>query len=116
MDIVRVAIVGRADGDDGLEGGRPARRNLKSIEAAPGDSHHPDDAAAPGLRGQPRDHLDAIVLLLLCVLVEQQATRFAATTKVDANAGVAVAGEIRMRLRVALVGPVALAVREIFQD
>src|SRR5262249_23526328 len=49
VDIVRVAIIGRADGDDGLEGGRAARRNLQSIEAAPGDSHHPDDAAAPGL-------------------------------------------------------------------
>src|SRR5262249_17741942 len=112
MDIVRVAIRGRADGDDGLEGRRPARRNLKSIEAAPGDPHHPDNAAAPGLRRQPRDHLDAIVLLLLCVLVEQQATRLAATSKIDANAGVAVAGQIRMRLRVPLVGPVALAAGE----
>src|SRR6266702_2353603 len=116
MDIVRVAIIGRADGDDGLEGGRAARRNLKSIEPAPGDSHHPDDAAAPRLRGQPRDHLDAIVLLLLCVLVEQQATRLAATSDIDANAGVAVAGQIRMRLRVALVSPVALAIGKILQD
>ena len=91
MHIVRVAIIGRADGHDGLEGGRAARRNLKSIEPAPGDSHHPDDAAAPGLRRQPRDHLQAIVLLLLCVLVEQQAFRLAATSDVDANAGVAVA-------------------------
>src|SRR5438128_10200774 len=105
MDIVRVAIIGRADGDDGLECRRAPCRNLKSIEAAPGDSHHPDDAAAPGLRRQPSDHLDAIVLLLLCVLVEQQATRLAATAKIDANAGVAVAGQRRMRLRVALVSP-----------
>jgi hypothetical protein len=116
MDIVRVAVVGRADGDDGLEGGRSARRNLQSIEPAPGDSHHPDDAAAPGLRRQPRDHLHAIVLLLLGVLVEEQAIRLAATSNIDANAGVAVAGQIRMRQRVPLVSPVALAVGEILQD
>src|SRR5262245_64994464 len=106
MDIVRVAIIGRADGDDGLECRRAACRNLKSIKAAPGDSHHPDDAAAPGLRGQPRDHLHAIVLLLLCVLVEQQATRLAAASNVDAKAGVAVAGKIRMRLSVLVVSPI----------
>src|SRR5262249_28765834 len=83
---------------------------------APGDSHHPDDAAAPGLRRQPSDHLHAIILLLLCVLVGQQATRLAATAKIDANAGVAVAGQIGMRERVPLVSPVALAIGEIFQD
>jgi hypothetical protein len=116
MHIVGIPVVGRADGYDGLEGGRAARRNLKSIEAAPGDSHHPDDAAAPGLRRQPRDYLQAIVLLLLCVLVEQQATRLAAAAHVDPNAGVAVAGQIRMRERVALISPVALAVGEILQD
>src|SRR5262249_37693437 len=103
MDIVRVAIIGRADGDDGLEWRRAECRNLKSIKDAQGDSHQPDDAAAPGLRGQPGDHLPAIVLLLLCVLVEQQAARLAAASNVDANAGVAVAGQIRMRLRVPLV-------------
>src|SRR5262245_27774665 len=70
--IVGVAIVSRADGDDRLERGRTSRRDLKPVEAAPGDSHHPDDTAAPGLRGQPRDHLQAVVLLLLRVLVEQQ--------------------------------------------
>jgi hypothetical protein len=114
--IVGVAIVARADGDDRLECRRPARRNLKSIESAPGDSHHPDYAAAPGLRGQPRYHLHAIVLLLLCVLVEQHAARLAAASNVDANARVTVAGQIRMRHRVPLVGPVAFAVGEILQD
>src|SRR5262249_27662579 len=63
MHIVGIPVVGRADGYDGLECRRTPRRNLKSIEAAPGDSHHPDDAAAPGLRRQPTDHLHAIVLL-----------------------------------------------------
>ena len=76
----------------------------------------PTDAIAPGLRRQPSDHLHAIVLFLLGVLVEQQARRFAATSKVDANAGVAVTGQIRMSQRVPFVGPVALAIWEILQD
>ena len=116
MCIVGVAVVGRADGHDCLECRRAACRNLKCIEAAPGDAHHSDYATAPGLRCQPRNHLHAIVLLLSCVLVEQQAIRLATTSNIDANARVAVAGQIRMRQRVALVSPVALAIWEILQD
>jgi hypothetical protein len=62
---------------------------------------------------QPRYHLYAIVLLLLCVLVEQKAPRLAATSKVDADARVAVPGQIGMSQCVPFVGPVALAVWEI---
>jgi len=91
-------------------------RNLKSVEPAPGNSHHPNRAIAPGLSCQPGDHLHAIILFLLGVLVEQQTRRFAATSKVDANAGVAVTGQIRTSQRVALVGAVALAIWEILQD
>src|SRR5262249_38602114 len=54
--------------------------------------------------------------LLLGVFVEQQALRLAAAANVDANTRVAVAGEIRMRERISLVSPVALAVWEIFQE
>src|SRR2546430_11666735 len=54
---------------------RAARRDLKSIKSAPGDSHHSDNAAAPGLRGQPRYNFDTIVLLLLCVLVRSEERR-----------------------------------------
>jgi hypothetical protein len=116
MRIVRVAIVGRADGHDRFERRRAARRDLKSVEPTPGDSHHPDRAAAPGLGHQPRDHLHAIVLLLLSVLVEQQTARLAAAPNVDANARVAVAGQIGVSQCVSFVGPVALAVGEILQD
>ncbi len=114
--IVGVAIVGRADGYDGLERRRAAGRNLKSIEPAPGDSHHPDNPAAPGLRRQPGYHLHAIVLLLLCILVEQQAVRLAAPSNVHANAGVAVSGQIGMSQRVSFIGSVALAVWEVLED
>ena len=116
MHIVGVAVVRRADGYNCLECRRAARRNLKSIETTPGDSHHPDHAAAPGLRRQPRNHLHAVVLLLFCVLVEQQAVRLAAPSHIDANTRVAVTSQIRMSQRVPLVGPVALAIWEIFQD
>jgi len=116
MHIVGVPVVSRADGYDRLECRRAAPPNLKSIEAAPGDSHHPDNATAPGLRRQPGYHFHAIVLLLFCIFVEQQAIRVAATSDIDANARVAVAGQIRMSQRVPLVSPVALAIWEILQD
>src|SRR5262245_40698486 len=116
MCVVGVAIVGGANGHDCLECRRTTRRNLKSIEPTPGDAHHPDNAAAPGLRGQPGYQLLAIVLLLFCVLVEEQAARIAATTNVDANASVAVACEIGMRQRVPLICPIALTVWKILQD
>src|SRR5262249_50661242 len=116
MHIVGVPVVGRADGYDCLECRGTARRNLKSIETTPGDSHHPDHATAPGLRRQPRDHLHAIVLLLFCVLVEQQAIRLPATSNIDADARVAMAGQIRMSQRVPFVSAVALAIWEILQD
>ena len=112
MRVVGVAIVGRTNGYDGFECRGTARRNLQSIEPAPGDSHHSHGAIAPGLRRQPGDQLHAVVLFLLRVLVEQQAGRFAAAAKVDAHAGVAVTGQIRMSERVPLVGAVALAVRQ----
>src|ERR1700683_147071 len=69
--VVRVAIVSRTNGNDCFERRGTARRDLKSIEPAPGDSHHSNGAIAPGLRGQPGDQLHAIVLFLLGVLVEQ---------------------------------------------
>ena len=64
VDVVGVAVVARAHGDDRLERGRPARRHLQAVEAAPRDADHPDGPGAPGLRGQPGDHLERVVLLL----------------------------------------------------
>ncbi len=116
VHVVGVAIVGRADRDDGLERRRPARRNLQPVEAAPRDPHHADRAAAPGLGGQPGDDLDGVVLLLPGVLVGQQAVGFAAAADIDSHAGIAMAGQPRIGERVAFIGAVALAVGQIFQD
>ena len=95
MRVIGVPIVGRTNGYDRFECRRTARRDLKSIEPTPGNSHHSNGAIAPGLRCQPSDHLHAIVLFLLGVLVEQQARRFTATSKVDADAGIAMTGRDR---------------------
>src|SRR5262245_66665773 len=107
MCVVGVAIVGGTNGYDCLERRRAARSNLQSIEPAPRDAHHPDNATAPWLRRQPGYQLLAILLLLFCVLVEEQAARIPATTNVDANTTVAVAGEIRMSQGVPLISPIA---------
>ena len=116
VHVVGVAIVGRADRDDGLERRRPARRNLQPVEAAPRDPHHADRAAAPRLRGEPGDDLKGVVLLLPGVLVGQQAVGFTAAPDIDPHAGIAMTGQPRIGERVALIGAVALAVGQIFQD
>ena len=73
MDVVGVAIIGRAQGDDGLERRRPAGGDLQAVEAAPGDPHHADAAGAPGLGGGPGDDGEGVVLLLPGIFVEHDA-------------------------------------------
>ncbi len=65
MNVVFIAIIGRTDGDDGLERRWLPRRHLQRIEAAPRDAHHADLAGRPFLPGDPRDHFQRVVLLLL---------------------------------------------------
>jgi hypothetical protein len=103
-------------GDDGLQAGRAACRNLQAVEAAPGDPEHPGPAVAPRLTGEPGEHGDAVVLLLLEILVEEDALRVAAAAQVDADAGIAVAGEIRVPRRVADRSAVVLPVRDVLEQ
>ena len=49
VDVVGIAVVGRAQGDDGLQLRRPPRRHLQAVEAAPGDADHAAGPRAPGL-------------------------------------------------------------------
>ena len=65
VDVVGVAVVRRAEGDDRLQRRRPAGGHLQRVEPAPGDSPHPDGARAPGLLSKPRDQLERVLLLLL---------------------------------------------------
>ena len=96
-------------------GGRRAR-DLERVEAAPGVAHHPDPPGAPRLGGEPGDHLHRVVLLQREVLVGEHALRVAAAAHVDADARVAVPGDVGMRERVPLRGPLAPAVREVLED
>ena len=69
-----------------------------------------------GWRGDPGDHFERVVLLLLQILVEQEAVGFAGAAHIDAQAGVAVAGEVGVDDGVAVGGAVALAVGQVFED
>ena len=46
-------VVSGVKGDDRLQSGRPHRRQLESVEAAPGLAEDADAPVAPGLAGQP---------------------------------------------------------------
>ena len=116
VDVVRVAVVGRADGDHRLERGRTPRRDLEPVEPAPGDSDHADRAGAPGLRGDPVDDFQRVVLLLAEILAEQHSLRVSRPTHVDAHRGVAVPGEVRMGQRVALRGAVTAPIGQVLED
>ena len=116
VDIVGVAIVGRTAGDNRLQLGRPMRRNLQAVEATPRDTHHPDVARAPCLRGNPLQDLEAIQLLLRVILIEQDTGGIAATANIYAHAGVAVAGKPRITHRVVARIRIAFPIRDILQD
>src|SRR6266404_6948892 len=99
-----------------MEFRRPARGHLEPVEAAPGDSDHADLAGAPGLRSYPFHYFQAIVLLLLQIFILEQAVGFPRSALVDANAGIAMTGEIGMGQLIALRRAVAFAIGQIFQD
>ena len=54
VDVVGIAVDGRAERDDRLQRRRLLGRHLQAVEAAPGDAHHADLAGAPGLRRRAR--------------------------------------------------------------
>ena len=116
VHVVRVAVVGRAVGDDRRERRRPEGRDLEGVEPAPGAADHADLAGAPGLGRDPRDQGLAVVELLRRVLVVHQPVGVAGAAHVDAEARVPVAGEVAVHRVVAGAGRVALAVRQVRQD
>ena len=116
VDVVGVAVVGRAERDDGLQGRRPARGDLEPVEPAPGDADHADGAAAPGLGRDPGDHLEGVVLFLFQILVPHEAVGLAVAAHVDPDAGVAVAGEVGVGQLVTVGRTVALAIGDVLQD
>ena len=116
VDVVGVAVVRGADRDDRLQRRRPAGGDLERVEAAPGDPEHARRARAPGLGGEPGEHLDGVVLLLGQVLVEEDAVGVAAAAQVDPHRGVAVPGEVGVAGRVADGRAVAPAVGDVLEQ
>jgi hypothetical protein len=116
VHVVGIAVVGRAIGDDGLERRGPAGRDLERVEAAPGDAHHADGAAAPGLLREPGDRLDRVVLFLLQIFVEHHPFGIAGAADIEPHAGIAVGRDIGMRVVVPVARAVAPAIGDIFED
>src|SRR4051812_15614963 len=115
VDVVGVAVVGRAHADHGPERGRVVRGDLETVEAAPRLADDADAARAPRLGRQPGDDLDPIELLLRQVLVLHNPVRVARAAHVDPHRGVAVAGEVLMDGRIPQRRAVVLAVRDVLE-
>ena len=87
------------DRRDGLQVPRPAHRELHGVEPAPRDAGHADAAAAPVLRGQPREHVLQVLVLGRRVLVQQHARRGAGAAQVEPHAGEALGRDGRVGVR-----------------
>src|SRR6266436_4701358 len=90
MHIVGIAVIGRCASDNRLEGGWPHRADLQTVEASPRDTDHADIAIAPRLPSNPGNNLFSVVEFLLQVLVAKHSLRLPGSTKVDANADIAI--------------------------
>ena len=62
------------------------------------------------------DHLDGVVQLLLAVFILHDPFAVAIAAHVDPGTGIAVAGKVGMRQRIARAGTVAFAVGQEFQN
>ncbi len=116
MDVVGIAVVRRHQRHDRLEARRPKRRQLERVEAAPGDPPHAEVAVAPRLLAEPGHHLEAVGVLLLRVLVRDQAVGLARAAHVHPDRRVPESGHVRLPPRVAHRRAVHLAVGEELED
>ena len=94
VDVIGIAVVCRAQRNDGFESFGPHGRDLQAVETTPRNSHHAHVARAPWLLACPGDYSAGVVQFLLRVLVEHDAIRVAVTTHVHPHTGVAMAGNI----------------------
>ena len=69
MRVVRIAVIGGAEGDDRLQRRRAQGRDLQRVEPAPGDPGHADRARTPVLFRQPGDYRDGVFMFLDGVFV-----------------------------------------------
>ena len=115
MDVVAVAVVGGAQGDDGLEARWSARRNLQTIKATPRDAHHANLARAPGLLHQPGDHGLGVGQLLFGIFVKHDAVRVTVAAHVHPHAGIPMSCQVGVCQGIAHDGAVALAIGQVFK-
>ncbi len=116
VDVVGIAVVRRADGDDSLERRRLQGGDLQAVEAAPRDADHADAAIAPRLVDDPGDGVAAVLELLGQVLVQHQPLAVAGAAQVEPHIGIAVAGQVVAGPVVLRPAEVGLAVGDVFQD
>ena len=116
MNIIFIAIIGGADGDNGFEGWWLAGSNLQRIETTPRNAEHAHLAGTPFLFGQPSDDFNCVILLLLGVFIGHQPVAVAIAAHIDTDRGIAVASEIRMGERITHMGAIAFSIGKIFKQ
>ena len=116
VNVVRVAVVRRAEGHDRLQRRRAVGGHLERVEPAPGDSPHADGARTPRLLGEPGDELEGVLLLLFGVFVLEDPVGLARPTHVNADRRVPKTGQVRLALGVPGDRAVVLAVGEKLED
>ncbi len=90
VHVVGPPVVAGVDPAHRLQRRRPLAGELEGVEAGVRRAPHAHPAVAPGLVGQPGDHLDEVALLGLGVLVRGVARRRAGAPQVDPAHGVPV--------------------------
>jgi hypothetical protein len=90
--------------------------DLQAVEAAPRDTHHPHFSGTPKLTGNPGNHFQRVLLFLRQVFVHQLPIGIAATTHIDADACIAMAGKVLMDHPISDGNSIRFAVRQIFQN
>ena len=116
MDIRGIAVVRRAHGDDGFQGGRPKGGNLQAVEPAPTDPVHRNLPVAPILCGQPGNRGDPIGLFLQGVFVVNQPFAIAGAANIQPHTGIAMPRQIGVHRMVAAPRPFAFAIGQIFKN
>ena len=116
VDVVRVAIVGRARTDNRRERGWTQRRDLQRVEPSPRQTAQPDPAVAPWLCSEPRDHVETVLQLGREVLVVKEAVGITTARDRDADVGDARAGERAPVRRVDPAGQPLVRIRVVAED
>ena len=115
MNVVGVALLGPAGGDDGLQRLGCLGGGLQRGEGAVGNPAHSDLSVAPGLLRDPVEHHQCIGLFHRGIFIDHASVGIARAANTDPHQCDSSLCEERAGHIVAISVTVALAVREIFQ-